>query len=270
MKNFVALNGKIITETQAHISINDRAFLFGDGIFETCKILQGKIVNYLGHESRIKKGLKALKFSADVKDLKKLANELIRKNQIDEGILKIIVSRGSGSVGYLPLNNSSPTILLQTFLPRQLPKIISLGISTQTTPAKSLGKTLNCLPYVLGKIEAQQQNLFDCVLLSQQKFIAETSSANIFWIKNGKVFTAKKSCGIVAGTIREKLLKISPVKIFEVEAKISALKNADEIFLTNAAFGVILVDKFLGKNLQKNFGQQFLELVNHWANNATH
>ncbi len=262
MTEYVFINDKIVKETQAQVSVNDRAFLFGDGIFESCKISDTKISNFKYHQSRIKAGLKALKFSADISDLEKKSLQLIKKNKIENGILKIVISRGSGSLGYLPTYESKPLILISTLLPRKLPPKIILGISSQTTPTRSLGKTLNALPYILSKIEAQEKKCFDCVMLSSKKFVAETSSANIFWVKNGKIFTAAKSCGIVNGTVRQRLLKISPVKIFEVAAKISALKNADEIFLTNASFSLLPVDEFLGRKLQKNFALSFLKLVN--------
>lgn len=261
MTGFVFINDKIVKETQAQVSINDRAFLFGDGIFETCKIFNGKVRNFKAHQARINAGFKALKFSTSIADLEKKSQQLIDKNKIENGILKIVISRGSGSLGYLPTYESKPLILITTSTPRKLPTKIALGISSQNSALKSAGKTLNALPYVLTKIEAQEKNLFDGVMLSPKKFIAETSSANIFWVKQGKIFTAAKSCGIVNGTVRQRLLKISPVKIFEVEAKISALKNADEIFLTNAAFSLLPVDEFLGRKLQKNFGPSFLKLV---------
>lgn len=261
MPSYVFKNHQLIGEAQATVSIHDRGLLFGDGVFETCHIKNGRVKNFSAHKARIRASLQALKFSADISDLEKNSQKLIAKNKIENGLLKIIISRGCGSAGYLPTYESQPLILIQTLKPRPLPKKISLGISSQITPAKTVGKTLNALPYILTKIEAQEKNLFDCVMLSPKKFIAETSSTNIFWVKNGKIFTAAKSCGIIAGTVRAQLLKISPVKIFEVEAKISALKNADEIFLTNAAFQILSVDEFLGRKLQKKFGPQFLKLV---------
>ncbi len=261
MQNFVVINDKIIEETQAYVSIHDRALLFGDGIFETCRIVDGKIRNFPAHLKRMKAGLKNLKFDIDTSKIHQQSLALIEKNNAKNALLKIIISRGTKSLGYFPTPNQEPTSILQTLPLRDLPKKITLGISSYQTNSQSFGKTLNALPYVLAKIEASEKNYFDCVMLSSKKFIAETSSANIFWVKNGKIFTSKKSCGIVAGTVREKLLKISPVKIFEVEAKISALKNADEIFLTNAAFSLVCVDQFCDRNLQQNFGQQLLKLI---------
>lgn len=243
MKKYIFKNHQLLEEKQAQVSINERGFLFGDGIFETLKIINGIIYDYKAHEDRIKEGLEALKFTAEIADLEKKSYRLIKKNQIKNGILKISISRGIGSIGYLPTYETKSLIIIQTFEERKLPAKISLGISSYKTPAKSLGKTMNALPYILTKIEAQEKNLFDGIILSEENFIAETSSANIFWVKNGKIFTPAKACGILPGTIRKKLLKISPIKIQEVKAKISDLKKADEIFLTNSAFLVAPVNE---------------------------
>jgi branched-subunit amino acid aminotransferase/4-amino-4-deoxychorismate lyase len=260
MKKLILKNHQLIAETQVEVSVQERGFLFGDGIFETCKIFNGKIYDFAAHEARIKAGLKALKFSAEIENLEKETLNLIAKNKVQNGILKILISRGTGSLGYLPTYESKALVIAQTFEERQLPKKITLGISKITAP-KSIAKTTNCLPYILAKIDAKEKNLFDCVMLSDKKFIAETSSANIFWVKNGRVFTPSKKCHMLLGTVRAKLLKISPMKIFETEAKISALKNADEIFLTNSSFLIAPVDEFLGRKLQKDFGNKFLELL---------
>jgi len=265
MEKFIFKNHQLVKETQAQVSINERGFLFGDGIFETCKIFNGKIYDYKAHESRIKAGLKALKFSADISDLEKKSYQLIKKNAAKNGILRISISRGIGSSGYLPTYESKALIIIQTSELRKIPSKISLGISSlKKPPLNSL--PVNCkitqgLNSTLVKIEAQEKKLFDCVMLSQENFICETSSANIFWVKNGKIFTPAKSCDILLGSIRARLLKISPLKIKEVKAKISTLKNADEIFLTNSAFLLLPVDEFMGKKLQKKFGIELLKTL---------
>ncbi len=259
-KKYIFKNQKLVEEKQATISIRERGFLFGDGIFETCKISNGKIYDFKSHEDRICKGIKELKFFVEIADLEKRSQQLIRKNQIKNGILRISISRGIGSVGYLPTYESKPLVIIETLVERKLPEKICLGVSKIVAP-KTAFKSMNALPYVLNKIAAQEYNFFDCVMLSEKNFIAETSSANIFWVKNGKIFTPAESCGILPGTIRSKLLKISPLKISTVEAKISALKNADEIFLTNSSFLVLPVDEFMGKRMQKDFGIEFLKLL---------
>ena len=323
MKKFIFKNHQLLEEKQAQVSINERAFLFGDGIFETCKIFNGKIYDFKSHEARIIKGLKTLKFSAEINDLEKRSQKLIKKNNVKNGILRISISRGIGSFGYLPAEDSQSLIIIQTLEERNLPTKISLGISTIKKPSKNSlpidCKTMQALPSILTKIEAKEKNLFDCVMLSQENFISETSSANIFWVRTssksrcdevdsevcenrsgdvskhtlseeakanfskrpsqlddfeqvlgkGKIYTTSKACDILPGTVRQKLLKISPIKIFEVKAELSDLKNAEEIFLTNSSSLVIAVDelvffekgKKIIKKLQKNFGNKFQKLL---------
>jgi aminodeoxychorismate lyase len=273
MKKFVWINQKFVEEKSATISVNDRAFSFGDGLFETCKIFGGKIYDFEAHKKRLSEGLKTLKISAEISGLERTALKLIEKNQIKNGILKIEISRGESSFGYAPDKASKPCVIIKTLDEKAAPskalsKII-LGISSIRRPAKNSlpihCKTKNSLPSILTKIEAQENGFFDAVMLSQKNFISETSSANIFWIKQGQVFTASQNCDILPGCVREKILKISPVKIFEVQKRISELQNADEIFLTNSSFLVLPVDEiFFGKKrkkLQKNFGEMFAELV---------
>lgn len=260
MQKLILKNHQLVAEKQAQVSVEERGLLFGDGIFETCKIFNGKIYDYKAHEDRMKAGLKALKFSAEIKNLEKESLKLITTNKIKNGLLKILISRGVGSYGYLPTYKSKALTIVQTFESRELPKKITLGISKITAP-KTFAKTTNSLPYILTKIAATEENFFDAVMFSEKKFVSETSSANIFWVKNGKIFTPSKTCGLLLGTVRKKLLKLAPVKIFETEATLAALKKADEIFLTNSSFLVAPVDEFLGRKLQKNFGNEFLKLL---------
>ncbi len=260
-KNYIYKNHQLILETQAKVSIHERGFLFGDGIFETLKIINGEIFDFKAHESRIKKALKTLKFSAEISDLEKKSLNLIKKNSIKNGILRISISRGIGSAGYLPTYESKALIIIETLAERKMPKKIRLGISKITTP-KIPFKSMNALPYILTKIEAQEKNCFDCVMLSDKKFIAETSSANIFWVKNGIIYTPHESCNIMLGTVREKLLKITSLKIKKVKVKISTLKNADEIFLTNSSYLILSVDELeLNENYRRKLHKRIAKTI---------
>ena len=253
-KKYIYQNHRLIDEKQAKISIHERGFLFGDGFFETCKIINGEIFNFKAHERRINKALKYLKFSAKINDLEEKSLKLIKENKINNGILRISISRGIGSKGYLPTYESESLVIIETLETRKLPTNIKLGISKIKTPEIPF-KSMNSIPYILAKIEAKKQSCFDVVMFSKQGFVAETSSANIFWVKNGKIYTPHESCGLVLGTIREKLLKIKDLKIKKTKAKISTLKNAEEIFLTNASNLVISVDQFDKRKLQKTYAK---------------
>jgi aminodeoxychorismate lyase len=255
MKKFIIKNSRLVAEKNASISIRERGFLFGDGMFETCKVINGKILDFNLHQARICKALETLKFSLDTKNLEQNCYKLIKKNSLSDGILKILISRGRGSRGYLPTSESRPLVIIETSENRALPQKISLGISKIVTPGNAF-KSMSAMAYVMAKIEAEEQGVFDCVMLSSDGFVAETSSANIFWVKNDQIYTPDESCGMVQGCARERVLKSSKIEIKKVRAKISDLENADEIFLTNSAFLVIPVDEFLGKKLQTKWSKK--------------
>jgi branched-subunit amino acid aminotransferase/4-amino-4-deoxychorismate lyase len=260
MKKFIVKNQKLIAKRQAKISINQRAFLFGDAFFETIKICNHKIYNFSAHLRRIKKALEFLQFQAKIDDLEKNCEKLIAKNKVKNGLLRIHISRGDKSAGYAPAKNCKPLIIIETLKSRKLPKIISLGISSICAPKINF-KSGNAIFYILNKLEAQKQKLFDLVMLDCEGFVSETSSANIFWIKDEKIYTSSQSCNIILGCMREKLLKNFNLKIIEKRAKIDELKNADEIFLTNSSFLILPVDEFLGSKLKKETTQKLKKML---------
>jgi branched-chain amino acid aminotransferase len=267
MEKFIFKNQQIINEKQAQISIHERGFLFGDGIFESVKIFNGKIYDFASHVARIELALKSLKFSAKIDDLEKKSLRLIKKNKIQNGILRISISRGIGSAGYLPKAKIKPLIIIETASERKLPKNIALG-NSKIPAGKIPFKSMNSIPYVLNKIQAQEDGFFDLVMLSDGGFISETSSANIFWVKKGKIYTSDESCDIVIGCMRKKLLKHSKLEIIETRKKISALENADEIFLSNSSFLILPVDEFLGRKLEKKTGSQVAKLISEDLNKS--
>ncbi len=271
MKKFVLINNKITEAKNAKISISQRACLFGDGIFETCLIENGVIYNFNAHKNRIKDGLNALKFNIEIDDLENQSYKLIKKNQVKNAILRISISRGIGSIGYLPTYKSKPLIIIQTLPRRKIGgkiknKKIILGIgSTKKSPSNSLPincKTMQSLPYILNKIEAQENRWFDSIMLSQENYVSETSSANIFWVKDGEIYTPCKNCDIVLGTIRDKILK--EFKVNEVTARITELENADEVFLTNVSYLVLPVDELLIEQKVINFQKKISLEISKW------
>ncbi|MBL6664504.1 MAG: aminotransferase class IV family protein [Rickettsiales bacterium] len=261
MHTFIYKNQRLTTQTQAKISINERGYLFGDGIFETCLVQNHRIYDFERHLKRLIFGLKNLKINFNSTNLEKKCQKLIDKNKVKNGILKIQISRGQGSIGYLPKKNNKALLLITTQNSRPRPQNISLGISSYKTPNQYLGKTSNALNYILSKIEAKENNHFDAIMLDQNQNIAETSSANIFWVKNNQIFTPPTSTNLIPGTKREKLLEISPIKITEKLAKIDELENIDEIFLSNSAYLILPVSKFQNQKLKTDISKKLLKIL---------
>lgn len=247
---YVLLNNQILAKEFAKISIEERAFLYGDGLFETIKFIDSKLQNFPNHLKRLKLGLNYLKIDFDCQNLKEKCLELIKANQISNGMLRLSISRGIGSSGYLPTNNL-PLLLIQTKDLPQIPTSINL-IVCDYPPANFKFKSNNCINYILAKIFAQKNNYYDSILLKDRKYVAETSSANIFWIKNDIIFTANEDCGIVLGVIRETILKQKNINIKCGKYHINSLVTADQVFICNASIGIIGVDKIAFRN-KKNF-----------------
>jgi branched-chain amino acid aminotransferase len=281
----ILINDKIILEQKALIFVKDRGFRFGDGIFETCLIKDGAVYDFEAHLKRLEDGLKAIKIDRMVvwndkravhdskevafyKILQKLSYQLIQKNKIKNGYLRIAISRGVGSIGYLPQKNIKPTLVIETLPLNPKPKApIKLCISNHTKPSiKSLPvnyKLMNGLNSTLAKLEAEEKNCFDAIMLNDKNQICETSSANIFWVKDDILYTPHQDCGCLFGTIREKILQLSPIKNKLVKTKLSDLLNADEAFITNTAIGVLAVDE-INKTIFKNnkYSKIFGDLLN--------
>lgn len=255
MKNikYAIINKELIAENEAFISIKERACRFGDGIFESCKIVKGIIYNYEAHLARIICGLKALQIKADIKDLKDLCYKLITKNQITNGNLRISISRGAGSRGYLPQENLTPLIIIEAMEAYKVEeKKIRLGISKiKLYPQNNFlqnCKSMQSLNYVMAKINARKANNFDDIMLNHKNYVAECSSSNIFWVKNNQIFTPSKQCNLLAGTIRKRILEKLPLAIKQVKSQLKTLLNADEIFITNANLLILPIDEIIFKN----------------------
>ena len=289
--DYISINNKILPAKKALISAQDRGFRFGDGAFETCLIKDGKIYNWEAHLKRLEAGLKAIKINIshlsaphssralyhprprgdeawdENGKLKEYSLQLIQKNKIQNGYLRIAVSRGVGSVGYLPIKNIEPTIIIETLPLISKPKSsIKLCISKIQKPSlKSLPvnyKLSQGLNSTLVKLEAIDNDCFDGVVLNDKNQICETSSANIFWIKNNILYTPHQDCGCLLGTIRGKILELSPIKTKLAKAKIDDLLNADEAFITNIAIGVLAIDKIENKKFTvKKYSKIFSDLL---------
>jgi branched-chain amino acid aminotransferase len=239
---FAIIDGKLVPAAKAVVPISDRGLRFGDGAFETIAIHSGIPYQYALHLKRLKSGLSAIGIPCP-KEIERLGLTLLRKNKVKEGFLRIMVTRGSGSEGYLPSKKILPRVMMET-LPRKIapasarvclsarPKISPLALPTETKLMQGLGS-------VLARMEAEKQGCLDALMLSAEGHIAETSSANIFWVKGEKLYTPSLAAGCVAGTTRAAVMRLFPAS--EGLYPLKALQTADGIFLTNTNWQILPV-----------------------------
>lgn len=231
------VKNKFVKSHEATVSIKERGFRFGDGIFETIKIKNYNLCDYHLHLSRLKKGLKEIKIDFDSDKILHLADRLIKKNNQKNGFLRLSISRGIGSRGYYP-TKSNPTLIIETENSRKImQKEIDLGVSPYRKISPSSlpvnYKTMQGMNSTLSLIEAKEQGLFDSIILNTDGKITETSSANFFALKKGKIYTPPAKDGLLCGVVRQKI--INNFSVIEKSISISDLKLFDALFITNIA-----------------------------------
>lgn len=242
---YVVINGKTLPAENAFISVQDRGFRYGDGAFETIAVHGGKPSRLEWHINRLSQGLKAIHIRFDTAMLPDSCHRLLQANQVREGLLRIQVTRGIGGRGYLP-EMAEPTYVIETLPLPEIPKQpVSLWLSSyQRTPsALSRYKLCQGLNSTLARMEAAEHNCFDALMLSEDGFISETSSANIFWVKDHTLYTPSLDCGCVEGAMRAAIIEQPPYPLKEIKARIEVLQNADAVFITNVAWKALPVSE---------------------------
>ena len=254
----VFLNGKFLPEAEAVVSLNDRGFLLGDGLFETVRVAQGRPFRLAQHLERLVRGADFLKIKLPftAKEIQKFAGELIGNNELAEAVLRVTLTRGAGTRGYSTKGADKPTLALTLHpLPPQNgdePLLWSLITSSFRIPAsdalssfKSTSKILN----VLARAEAEEKGADEALLLNANGEVAETAGGNIFWVYQDNICTVPTGRGVLPGITRAVVLEICQSLGLETNKRVikpEMLRNAEGIFLTQSAFGIIPVAAFDG------------------------
>lgn len=245
MKAF--FNNQIVAENKVCIPISDRAFCYGDGLFETLITENGISSFFTAHLSRLKKGMEAFQFQGwstrlREQQIEKQIQELCRLNKAENiARVRIQVWRKTGGL-YTP--SSTDFNLLITAHPAQKSKQLqALNAGFAQTVRIQHGntaayKTMSALPYVMAGLEKKERELDELILLNTKEHVTECVASNIFWVKNGVIYTPSLRSGCVAGIRREFLVKDFRKKghiVRRTLAKKTRLLNADFIFNCNVA-----------------------------------
>ena len=259
---YAYVDGKYVPKEQASISIYDHGFLYGDGVYEAIRAYDGIIFKLREHIDRLFESAKSIKiempFSKD--DLRGLVVEVLRKNQLKNSYIRIVVSRGRGRMGVDPRNCRKPTIVImaeprEPLFGENVRGISAIVSSLRRTPSWSLDpriKTLNYLNNIMAKIEAIESGVEEAIMLNEQGYVAETSTENIFIVKNGIVSTPHPSQGVLRGITRDTIVEIARELGYTLEERaitVHELYNADEVFVTGTAAEVVPIVKITGRKI---------------------
>jgi branched-chain amino acid aminotransferase len=260
----VFLNGKFVPEEKAVVSVFDRGFLFGDGLFEAMLVRRGEIFRWEQHFQRFQRGVDFLKltvpFSAD--ELFRFSMQLIQRNRMPECLLRLNLSRGITARGYSPQNALQPAVVL-TLHPapvldgRRAPRwrVITSSYCLPANDPLTRFKTANKLPEVMARAEADAAGAHDALLLNPRGHIAEGTSCNVFWVRDNVVCTTPLTSGALPGVTRAAVLELC-VKMNlswrEKNVKPADLHRAQGVFLTNTSMGVVEVESLDSRTLRRS------------------
>ena len=259
MKKYFNYNGRFFADNESVLSKDDRSYRYGDGLFETMKLINGNILLQDHHFERLFLGLDILKFNIPVHFTKqKIENEikeLSKKNECERSArIRLSISRGGGG---LYDSDNKLSYLIECW-PLEQKGFNENGLVIDIFPdaRKSIDvfsnlKSANYLPYVMAAISAKENKLNDALILNQHDRICDSTIANIFWVKDNNIFTPPLNEGCVAGVMRRKILELvtrnSDHLMQEAVLTQEILLQADEIFLTNAITGIRWVKECRGK-----------------------
>ena len=258
-------NGKLCKEATAIVGANNRGLRYGDGLFETVKMQNGKLILEDAHFARLWKGMTVLGFEMPKHFTpEKLSEEILilaeKNGHKKNARVRLQVLRGDG--GLYDAVNHLPNYIIQTWeLAENNGELnsngLELGIYREVKKSCDILSNLkhnNYLPYAMAALYAKKEKWNDAILLNSFERICDSTIANVFIIKNEEVFTPALSEGCVAGVMREHFiatLKTTAWKVNEAMITIDDVLNADEIFLTNSNYNMRWV-KSIGGAVYKN------------------
>jgi branched-chain amino acid aminotransferase len=274
MKNYFNHNGKLFEVLHPALSVSNHSYRYGDGLFETMKMVNGKINLSAFHFERLFYSMQVSGFRVPVLfSEKKITDEiyqLAEKNNCTQlARVRLVVSRGKGGINDC---DDKLQYTIECFAADEnVNRLNENGFIIDIYPdaIKSCDKFSNLkstsyLPYVMAARFGKENKLNDALVLNQYSRICEASIANIFWIKDKIVYTPPLSEGCVAGTLRKYLLKNIPfidIIVLEADCNIEDLMNADEVFLTNAVYGMRWVKQFRDKHYTCNLCSRIYQLL---------
>lgn len=258
----IYLDGAYYPKHEAKISVYDHGLLYGDGVFEGIRAYNGIVFQLKEHITRLYESANyihlEIPFTKD--EMTEAILETLRRNQLTDAYVRVIITRGEGDLGVNPKLCKRPTtiIIAEHVEPHYGHDIKEKGVALifasirrdRTDATTHEVKSLNYLNSVLAKIEANEANAHDAILLDHRGFVSETSIANIFLVKTDTVATPPPTAGILHGITRHRIIQLVRELGYDLaERDITPfeLLNADEVFLTGTKSEIVPVIRISGR-----------------------
>lgn len=259
----IYINGQIVPQEDAKISVFDHGLLYGDGVFEGIRAYNGKIFTLDEHLDRIYDSATAisLKIPITKAEMAEAIKQTMKANNLTDSYIRLVVTRGIGKLGLDPNKCATPQIIIIADTIELYSKALyekGLDIVTVTTIRNHFSaldpkiKSLNYLNNILAKIESIQAGAGEALMLNKDGYVAECAGDNIFIFKDNILRTPPSSAGILVGITRNVVMKLATEMGIQVREELMTrydLYIADECFLTGTAAEIIPVVKIDGRTI---------------------
>jgi branched-chain amino acid aminotransferase len=253
----IYINGELFDKENAKISVYDHGLLYGDGVFEGLRSYSGKVFRLEQHLDRLWNSARAICLTIPIgkEALAKAVNDTLAVNGIQDGYIRLVVTRGAGALGLDPNRTANPQVIIITdhiaLYPKELYEngleiITASTIRNHPQALSARIKSLNYLNNILAKIEGLQAGCQEALMLNHLGHVAECTGDNIFLVKQGELYTPPLDAGVLEGITRDAVIELAraaTIKVHEITLVRHDVYTADEVFLTGSAAEVIPVVK---------------------------
>lgn len=253
------LDGQLVDEQDAKISVFDHAVLYGDGVFEGIRVYNGRVFEGLAHLKRLYDSAKAIRLTIpiDIDAMEQAMEQTVAANGIRDGYIRLLVTRGIGDLGLDPFLCRQPQVVIIAANVRLYPeefyekglKVVSVAtVRNHPLSVPPQAKSLNYLNNILAKIEAVDANAGEAIMYNHEGYVAEASGDNIFIVKDGVIYCPPVQSGSLDGITRRVVIQLArkeDLPVVEKNLTRFDLYTADEFFLTGTAaevIGVVEID----------------------------
>ena len=266
-KAVIYINGEFFEKEDAKISVYDHGLLYGDGVFEGIRIYRGQIFRLKDHLERLYQSARAIRLSIPLNfdEMEKAVNETVNLSKKENGYIRLVITRGKGSLGIDPMKCKKATVIIIVDDIQLYPaEYYQKGIKIITASSRRISpdsldpriKSLNYLNNIMAKLEAENAGCQEAVMLNREGYVSECTGDNIFIVRDKELLTPSGSKGALDGITKKQVMDLAEktgIKTKESELTQYDLYNSDECFLTGTGAEIIPVIEIDGREIGSGY-----------------